>query len=243
MAKKGQIPPIPTPKTENQKLYINAIQHNPMVVSLGPAGTGKSYIAACMAGNALKSKKVSRIVLTRPNIPTGKSIGFFPGSLQEKMEPWCRPILDTLRAYLGQGDYDCQVKNGNIEVVPFETIRGRSFDNCFIILDEAQNCSYEEIKAFVTRSGDYSTTIINGDVTQTDLNRYSNGLSSIVDMLRNNESLRKSVALIEFDKDDIVRSGLCQLWVEAFEKKEEPLKKIVSKPSLGKKTNPSGLSL
>jgi phosphate starvation-inducible PhoH-like protein len=220
MARKGEKPPLPTPKNNTQKTYVNAIKTYPMVVSLGPAGTGKSFLAAAYAAYYLKDKKIDKIILTRPTVPTGRSIGHFPGTLEEKMDPWCKPILLTLQQFLGKGDYDCQVKNGNIEIVPFETIRGRSFDNAFVILDEAQNCTYDEIKAFVTRSGENCTTLINGDVTQSDLGRSDNGLSAIVEMLRYSKRLSKFVALVEFTSEDIVRSGLCQLWVQEFEKED-----------------------
>lgn len=204
------------PKNNNQKSLINSIKVNPMTITFGPAGTGKSYITAVTAATMLKDREVSKIVLTRPTVPTGRSIGFFPGSLNEKMLPWCLPILSTLQEVLGKGDYDCQIKNGNIELVPFETIRGRSFESSFVILDEAQNCTPEEAKAFVTRIGEYSKSVINGDVTQTDIGNQRNGLSTLIELVRSNKDLRKSVGLVEFQNEDIVRSGLCYLWVEAF---------------------------
>jgi phosphate starvation-inducible PhoH-like protein len=218
MGKKGQTPSLPEPKTANQKHLINSINAKSMTIASGPAGTGKSFITACLAAHYLKTKKVNNIIVTRPTTPTGRSIGFFPGTLEEKMEPWCKPILLTIQEIIGQGDYDCCIRNNKIEIVPFETIRGRSFESSFIILDEAQNCTVEEIKAFVTRIGEHSKAVINGDVTQSDLPTKLNGLSKIVHMVNSNESLRKYVGLINFDSSDIVRSGLCQLWVEAFEK-------------------------
>lgn len=221
MSKKGVTPSPPKPKTEKQKTLINSIQTFPMVIATGPAGTGKSYITASMAAYYLKSKSVEKIIVTRPTVPTGRSIGFFPGSLEEKMNPWCKPILLTIEEVLGKGDYDCQIKNKNIEIVPFETIRGRSFENSFVILDEAQNCTVEEIKAFVTRSGEYSKTVVNGDPSQTDLLREENGLVKIIRMVDNSMYLRKFVNTVKFDSDDIVRSGLCQMWVEEFEKERE----------------------
>lgn len=222
MAKKGQIPKLPTPKNKHQENFINAIHAHPMVVVLGPAGTGKSFLSAVYAGKFLKERRVQKIIITRPTMPTGRSIGFFPGSLEEKMEPWTIPIMSTLEMYLGKGDVESQVKNGNIEIVPFETIRGRSFDNSFIILDEAQNCTRQEIKAFVTRAGEHSKVIINGDITQSDLdpNDRNCGLEAIVSMITRFPDLSKHVPIIEFDSDDIVRSGLCKMWVKAFEKEE-----------------------
>jgi phosphate starvation-inducible PhoH-like protein len=227
MAKKKTSPTLPKPKTPNQKKFIEAIDTKPMVIALGPAGTGKSYLSAIYAGYFLKEKRVNKIVLTRPTVPTGRSIGFFPGSLNDKMQPWCRPILGTLEQYLGKGDFECQVKNENIEVVPFETIRGRSFENTFVILDEAQNATQEELKAFTTRIGNYSMGVINGDVTQTDIGTAS-GLNMLVNMVKNSEELSKYVPIIEFTSDDIVRSGLCQLFVEEFQDYEIRSKKRFS---------------
>lgn len=208
---------LPTPKTEAQKLLITSIKSKPMVIASGPAGTGKSFLTSSLAADYLKRGIVKKVIVTRPTVPTGRSIGFFPGSLEEKMEPWCKPILGTLEESLGKGAYESQIKNGNIEIVPFETIRGRSFEDCFVILDEAQNCTIEEIKAFVTRQGENSTTVINGDVTQSDIGGVNNGLSKIIGLVRNSKSLSKFVSVINFTCDDIVRSGMCQLWVEAFE--------------------------
>lgn len=208
---------VPTPKTEAQRLLINSIKAKPMVIASGPAGTGKSYLTASMAADYLKRNIVDKIVVTRPTVPTGRSIGFFPGTLEEKMEPWCKPILVTLENALGTGCFESQVRNGNIEIVPFETIRGRSFERCFIILDEAQNCTEEEVKAFTTRQGEDSTCVINGDISQSDIGGVHNGLSKLVSIVRHDKRLSKFVALVEFDTNDIVRSGMCQLWVEAFE--------------------------
>jgi phosphate starvation-inducible PhoH-like protein len=218
--KKKQQPKLPTPKNTTQKNLINAIKSSPMVITLGPAGTGKTYISSIYAGHYLKDKKVSKIILTRPTVPTGRSVGYFPGTLEEKMEPWCKPILSTLEDYMGKGAVECGFKNGNIEIVPFETIRGRSFENAFVILDEAQNTTIDEIKAFVTRQGEHSKVVVNGDVTQSDLHFKENGLSKIVDLVRYNKGLSKWCPVIEFSSEDIVRSGLCQLWVEAFEDDE-----------------------
>lgn len=210
---------LPKAKTDTQKEYIKAIETLPMIVCIGPAGTGKSYLGASYAAHFLKKGLVNRIYITRPNVPTGKSIGFFPGSLNEKMEPWTRPIMDTLQGALGKGDLECQIKLGNIEVIPMETIRGRSFENAFVILDEAQNCSLEELKAFVTRIGENCTMVINGDISQSDIewNDYKAPLARFVDMVRSRKPLEKLIGIIEFKREDIVRSGLCQLLVEAFD--------------------------
>lgn len=222
MAKKGHSLPKPKPQTDKQKLYINAIETTQMVITLGPAGTGKTYIPACMAAYMLKEKIVDKILITRPNVPTGRSNGYLPGDINEKLVPWCIPVLGTLKDALGQGDLECKMKSGAIEIVPFETIRGRSFENCFVILDEAQNCTYEEIKAFTTRVGRDCVVVINGDVTQSDLfGNFKSGLSTVVRLVKDSELLSKYVSIIEFGKDDIVRSGLCQFFVEEFEDHEK----------------------
>lgn len=204
------------PLNDNQAAYLSAIQTSPQVVCFGPAGTGKTYIASVLAANLYKQKAIDKIILTRPNIPTGRSLGYFPGTLYDKMAEWCAPVLEVLKAELGREKFENDVKNGNIELVPFETMRGRSFTKTFTILDEAQNAEYEEMKMFVTRIGEDSTTIINGDVSQSDLKRES-GLATIVRMIHTH---KLPVPIIEFTTDDIVRSGLCREWVMAFIKEE-----------------------
>lgn len=166
---KGVSPP-PTPKTENQDKFIKLMCEKNCVIATGPAGTGKSYLAACYAGWFYKRGLVRKIVLTRPTVPTGKSIGYFPGTLEEKMEPWVAPFISALEEYFGKDATESMIKKGSIEIVPFEVVRGRTFDNSFVILDEAQNASQIEIKAFVTRHGEHSTMVINGDISQSDLN-------------------------------------------------------------------------
>ena len=218
MAKKHTSIELPKGKTHKQNLLINSIQANDMTITIGSAGTGKTFIAASMAAALLHSKDIQKIIITRPTVPTGKSIGFFPGTLQEKMEPWVAPVIEVLRKVLSSGAVDCHIKNGNIEVIPFETLRGRTFDNAFVILDEAQNTTVEEIKAFVTRIGEYSKVVINGDITQTDLKKGSDGLSEIVNLRNRSTSLSNTVGFVEFSSEDIVRSGLCKDWVIAFER-------------------------
>lgn len=211
--------PSPQPKNESQKQLINSLQTYPMTIAEGPAGVGKSYIGASYAAHLYLEGRITNIVLTRPTVPTGRSIGFFPGSLMEKMDPWTKPIMNTLKEHLGEDQMECMVKNGKLEIVPFETIRGRSFKDTFVILDEAQNCTKEEIKAFVTRVGEHSIVFINGDCTQSDINGDS-GLASVVEMVKNSPDLQRYVGLINFTSDDVVRSGLCQLWVREYESLE-----------------------
>jgi phosphate starvation-inducible PhoH-like protein len=195
-----------------QKEYIRAIFENDMVCVMGPAGTGKTYIAATLASRLYFDGEIDKIVLTRPNISPSESLGFFPGTINEKLAPWVAPFTDVIRQQLGDGTYDTMLKNGNLEIAPFETMRGRSFNNAFVILDEAQNTSPKEMEMFVTRIGENSRVIINGDVMQSDLVG-ANGLLKAIQLINR---LKLPVPIIEFQVQDIVRSALCKMWIEAF---------------------------
>ena len=208
-------PPL-LPKTENQRSYIKAITDSSQVIVLGPAGTGKTFIAATIAADLYAQRKIDRIILTRPNVAAGKSIGFFPGTLEEKMAPWMAPVIDVVTQRLGKGVVETAMKNGNIEIVPFETMRGRSFSDAFVILDEAQNTSINEIKMFLTRVGENCRVILNGDIMQSDLNETS-GLRKAIHMVK---KYMLPIPIIEFEVKDIVRSDLCKLWIEAWIKEE-----------------------
>ena len=212
-----EVPAPPVALNATQKDLIQAICDKEMVIVTGPAGTGKTFLSACYAGWFYKRGLVKKIILSRPTVPTGKSIGYFPGTLEEKMEPWVTPFMSALTDYLGKGDVENLVRQGKIEVVPFEVVRGRTFDDAFVILDEAQNCTVLEVKAFVSRHGKDSTTIINGDVTQSDLNGAGNGLSYLQQLVKKDKALNKAVATIDFTIEDIVRSDLCKLWIKAFD--------------------------
>lgn len=214
--RKPEKPPL-LPKTERQADYINAIKGYQQVVVLGPAGTGKTYIAATIAADMYEAGMIDKIILTRPNVSAGKSIGFFPGSLEEKMAPWMAPVIDVLRQRMDTGVLDTAFKNGNIEIVPFETMRGRSFNNAFVILDEAQNTSTHEMKMFLTRIGENCKVIINGDIMQSDLHETS-GLSKAIHMTK---KYLLPVPVIEFEVNDIVRSELCKQWIVAWMKEEK----------------------
>lgn len=205
------------PRSENQGLYIEAIKTQNQIIVLGPAGTGKTYIAATAAANLYTKKEIDKIVITRPNVAAGKSIGYFPGTLEEKMMPWVMPVLEVLHWQLGKGAVDTGIKNGNIEIAPFETMRGRSFRDAFVILDEAQNVSPHEIKMFLTRIGENCKVILNGDIFQSDLNETS-GLAKAIHMVK---KYMLPVPVIEFGVDDIVRSDLCKQWIIAFMKEEK----------------------
>ncbi len=211
---------LPKPLNLAQRELVHSILNNQLTIVTGPAGTGKSFVTSQIAGYLYKHGNVKKIIITRPNIACGKSLGFFPGLLEEKMSPWVVPIINTLEDYLSKGAVETMVKSGSIEVVPFETIRGRSWDNSFIILDEAQNTTKEEIKAFVTRIGMYSICVINGDCTQSDIKgQCNNGLNYISGIINNSFHVFEGlVGIVKFTSKDVIRSGLCQLFVEAFEK-------------------------
>lgn len=205
------------PQTEKQSEYIKAIQEHKQIIVLGPAGTGKTYIAATYAANLYLTKQIDKIIVTRPNVAAGKSIGYFPGTLEEKMMPWVMPVLEVLHWHLGKGAVDTGIKNGNIEIAPFETMRGRSFRDAFVILDEAQNVTPHEIKMFLTRVGENCKVILNGDVFQSDLQETS-GLSKAIHMVK---KYLLPVPVIEFGMQDIVRSDLCKQWIAAFMQEEK----------------------
>lgn len=208
-------PPIAViPKTPNQGLYVDAIVDSSQIIVLGPAGTGKTYIAATFASSLYQQKLIDKIIITRPNVSAGKSLGYFPGTLEEKMMPWVMPVLEVLHWHLGKGVVETGIKNGNIEIAPFETMRGRSFRDAFVILDEAQNVTPHEMKMFLTRVGDNCKVILNGDIQQSDLSEQS-GLTKAIHMVKKHLI---PVPIIEFTVDDIVRSDLCKKWIIAYMK-------------------------
>lgn len=200
------------PLTDNQGVYLDALKVSEQLVVMGPAGTGKTFIAGTHAADQLRTHRVGRVIITRPNVPAGRSLGFFPGSLEEKFAPWVAPLAGVISDRLGANVYENAVRNGDIVVVPFETMRGSSWDNALIILDEAQNTTPLEMKMFLTRIGKDSQVIINGDVNQTDLKETS-GLRKVIHMVK---SYALPVPIIEFTMDDIVRSDICAQWVRAF---------------------------
>jgi phosphate starvation-inducible PhoH-like protein len=200
-------------KTDRQQEYIDALEDSEQVIVTGSAGTGKTYIAASWAAKMFLENKIKKIILTRPNVASGRSLGFFPGTMEDKMAPWVIPFTDVITKHLGTAAYEIAVKRRNIEIVPFEVMRGRTFDDSFVILDEGQNTTPSEMKMFLTRIGDGTRIVINGDVRQTDLTTTS-GLKTIIDMAYHQ---RMDVRHIEFTSDDIVRSGICGMWVRAFD--------------------------
>jgi phosphate starvation-inducible protein PhoH and related proteins len=206
-------PPPITPLTAKQAEYLEALSAHSQVIVLGPAGTGKTYIAGTRAADLLRQRRIRKVVITRPNVPSGRSLGFYPGSLEEKIAPWVVPLTEAMKERMGEAAFDIAQKAGDIEVVPFEVMRGRTFKDCLVILDEAQNTTPAEIKMFLTRIGDDAQVIINGDVSQTDL-RETSGLRTVIHLIK---SRMMPIPIVEFGLADIVRSGICAEWVRAFE--------------------------
>lgn len=209
-------PPPLVPLTDNQRSYLEALssKSGSQIAVLGPAGTGKTWIAACYAADQYRQRRIDKIILTRPNVPSGRSLGFFPGTLNEKFSPWAAPVMEAITERIGRAACDIALKNGDIELVPFEVMRGRSWKDAFILLDEAQNATVAEMKTFLTRVGENCTVVMNGDVNQSDL-RERSGLLTVIHLIK---SQILPVRVIDFTRDDIVRSGHCAMWVRAFEK-------------------------
>lgn len=205
------------PKTIGQKRYCNLISKNTITIGVGPAGTGKTYLAVAMAVTAFRSKQINRIILTRPAVEAGEKLGFLPGDLQSKVDPYLRPLYDALFDMLGAETYQKYVERGNIEVAPLAYMRGRTLDDSFIILDEAQNTTSEQMKMFLTRLGHNSKMVITGDVTQIDLPRGAkSGLRECIKILRNIEGIGNCT----FDEKDVVRHRLVQEIIKAYAKYE-----------------------
>ena len=210
------------PKTLGQKSYVSMINNNDVVFGIGPAGTGKTYLAVAMAIKAFKNNEVNRIILTRPAVEAGESLGFLPGDLQDKVDPYLRPLYDALFEIFGFETYQNLVEKGAIEVAPLAYMRGRTLDNSFVILDEAQNTTFEQMKMFLTRLGYGSKAIITGDITQIDLPRGKNsGLKSASRILRN----VRGIEFMEFSGVDVVRHPLVQRIIEAYDKADNEKEK------------------
>ena len=202
-------------KTVGQKQYVNAIKKNTIVFGVGPAGTGKTFLAVAMAVSALRDKQVARIILTRPAIEAGEKLGFLPGDLQSKIDPYLRPLYDALFEMMGAENYQRHIEKGTIEIAPLAYMRGRTLDDSFIILDEAQNSTPEQMKMFLTRLGFNSKAVITGDMTQTDLpTGQKSGLATAVKVVEGIDD----IAIHHFTDRDVVRHKLVQSIIRAYEK-------------------------
>lgn len=202
------------PRNENQAEYVKALGSSSQVIVLGPAGTGKTYVVSTYAANKYYMKDIDKIIITRPHVAVGRDVGYLPGTLEEKSAPWALPVLDVLQRHLGKGVVETGLKNGNIEVAPLALMRGRSFENAFVIVDEAQNITLPELKMVVTRIGEGCTLVLNGDIQQSDL-RDGDGLSKIIHLTKKH---MLPIPIVEFTIKDIVRSDICRLWIETFSK-------------------------
>ena len=202
------------PKTVGQKKYVDAIRKNTIVLGVGPAGTGKTYLAVAMAVKAFKAHEVQKIILTRPAVEAGEKLGFLPGDLQNKVDPYLRPLYDALFDMFGAETFSKFMEKNIIEVAPLAYMRGRTLDDAFIILDEAQNTTSEQIKMFLTRLGTNSKMVITGDITQIDLpEKRKSGLIEAMKILKNIED----IAIMRFTEKDVVRHKLVQDIIRAYE--------------------------
>lgn len=202
------------PLSATQNYLLESIEKSVMTVCIGPAGTGKTYCSGMKTAQLWLRGGYDKIVLTRPNISTGKSLGYFPGTVEEKMAPWLKPLMEVLKDGLGKGRYDCMVQKDQIEIQPLETIRGRSFERCLILVDEAQNLNLEELKAVTTRIGQDSKLILLGDPKQSDINK-GNDLIHFVEMCHRHDI---DIPIVKFTLDDIVRSDIVSQLCKMFYK-------------------------
>ena len=206
------------PKTYGQKDYVDAIRKKMIVFGLGPAGTGKTYLAVAMAVTAFRAKEVNRIILTRPAVEAGEKLGFLPGDLQSKVDPYLRPLYDALFDMLGAENFQNYQERGAIEVAPLAYMRGRTLDDSFIILDEAQNTTPEQMKMFLTRLGFRSKMVVTGDITQIDLpDGKKSGLKTVLNILKDVDD----ISIIKFTQKDVVRHRLVQEIIKAYERYDE----------------------
>ncbi len=203
-------------RSEKQSDYIKALKENDIVMSLGPAGTGKSFLAVSVGVNLLFEKKIERVILSRPAVEAGEKLGFLPGDMKEKVDPYLRPLYDALYELFGAEKIDKKIETGEIEIAPLAFMRGRTLKNCFAILDEAQNATETQIKMFLTRIGENSKLVVNGDPSQIDLiNKDLSGLIKSKEILKN----LKEIKIIEFDHNDVVRHPLVSKIIRAYQKK------------------------
>ena len=203
-------------RSEKQSEYIKALKENDIVMSLGPAGTGKSFLAVSVAITLLMEKKIDRVILSRPAVEAGEKLGFLPGDMKEKVDPYLRPLYDALYELFGADKIDKKIETGEIEIAPLAFMRGRTLKNCFAILDEAQNATETQIKMFLTRIGENSKLVVNGDPSQVDLiNKTHSGLIKSRNILKDLQEIK----IIEFDHNDVVRHPLVSKIIKAYQKK------------------------
>lgn len=209
------------PKTLGQKKYVDAIKKSSIVFGVGPAGTGKTYLAVALAVYALKNKEIDKIILTRPAVEAGEKLGFLPGDLSEKVDPYLRPLFDALQEMMGQEAYQRHIERGSIEIAPLAYMRGRTLSNSFIILDEAQNTTREQMKMFLTRMGENSRIVVTGDITQIDLpHNVTSGMADAIDVLKDVEGIE----IVRLTAKDVVRHELVTKIIQAYEKAESAKK-------------------
>jgi len=204
------------PKTDNQRLLLDAIQEFPITVTLGAAGVGKTYCAASKVAQLYLTGDYDHIILTRSNVPTGRSLGFFPGDINEKLTPWLLPLISVLEKQLGKTKYEYILEKDILQLQPLETIRGRSFENSLVLVDECQNLTIDELKAITTRLGENSKMVLMGDATQSDIDNGSN----IIRFCKICEKHNIEIPIVRFTVDDIVRSGIVGQLVRAFIKEK-----------------------
>ena len=203
-------------RSEKQSEYIKALKENDIIMSLGPAGTGKSFLAVSVGVTMLMEKKIDRVILSRPAVEAGEKLGFLPGDMKEKVDPYLRPLYDALYELFGADKIDKKIESGEIEIAPLAFMRGRTLKNCFAILDEAQNATETQIKMFLTRIGENSKLVVNGDPTQIDLiNKTQSGLIKSKNLLKNIDEIK----ILEFDHNDVVRHQLVSKIIRAYQNK------------------------
>ena len=203
-------------RSEKQSEYIKALKEKDIIISLGPAGTGKSFLAVSVGVTMLMEKKIDRVILSRPAVEAGEKLGFLPGDMKEKVDPYLRPLYDALYELFGAEKIDKKIESGEIEIAPLAFMRGRTLKNCFAILDEAQNATETQIKMFLTRIGENSKLVVNGDPSQIDLiNKSQSGLTNSKKILKH----LKEIKIIEFDHNDVVRHPLVSKIISAYQKK------------------------
>lgn len=216
------------PKTLGQKKYVDAIKRSSIVFGVGPAGTGKTYLAVALAVYALKNKGIDKIILTRPAVEAGEKLGFLPGDMNEKVDPYLRPLFDALQEMMGQDAYLRHIERGSIEIAPLAYMRGRTLSNSFIILDEAQNTTKEQMKMFLTRMGENSRIVVTGDVTQIDLPK--NVKSGMIDAIEVLDGV-EGIEIVKLTAKDVVRHELVTRIIQAYEKAESARAKVAKEES------------